>query len=237
MKNIVVFKEPKLKPLPLAAQEAMKDAPLLLRLQAAKTAIEACFDLSELLKWKDQAVAIAAAAKAARMPDIARGANRICKEALLRLGQLLFTYNGTVGYYKDGRHGSIKSERSKVAKAFGLSPSVVNTSLRLAAAPKAAVDAVLNDDRIPPNPVSVAKRLPARRQSAVSKRSAGYVMVMSGIDEFGRHKNTGLTTTFRAVETIEVAAVRSLAPDEKKLVRAKITEIIELLDALEEACK
>lgn len=229
MKQIVVFREPKIKPLPPSiTKEKMQAAQLPARLERVKQALAECYDLSELLMWKDQAAAICAAAKAAKMPDIAKGANRVCKEALLRLGQLLSRYSSV-------QSGRTKSDRRKAIDAAGTNPEVAKTAVRLATTPKQIREAVLSDDSITANYARIGQVL-ARRDPRGSNggvvRSDAYVKVMSGSTIASSH---GLTTAVSSLRNIDLAFVRALEPDEKKMVRAKVTEAMELLDAIEEA--
>jgi hypothetical protein len=95
MQNIVIFKEPKFKPMPGELTPAViNGATLPVKIGIAQRAIAACCDLSELLTWKDKLAALAAAAKMAKMPEMARDVNRVHKEAILRMGELLLQYSG-----------------------------------------------------------------------------------------------------------------------------------------------
>jgi hypothetical protein len=96
MQNVVTFKQPKFKPMPSELTPAViNGATLPVKVEAAKRAIAACCDLSELLTWKNKLAALAAAAKIARMPEMARDVNRVHKEAIFRMGEILLQYNGT----------------------------------------------------------------------------------------------------------------------------------------------
>jgi hypothetical protein len=96
MMNVVSFKAPKFKPLPGELTPAViNGATLPVKVEAAKRAIAACCDLSELLTWKDKLAALAAAAKMARMPEMARDVNRVHKEAIFRMGEILLQYKAT----------------------------------------------------------------------------------------------------------------------------------------------
>jgi hypothetical protein len=237
VRDIVVFREPKLKPLPIAAQDKMRDTPLLVRLQTAKTAIEACYDLSELLRWKDQAAAIAAAAKAAKMPDIAKGANRICKEALLRLGQLLLTYSGVANKDPSAKRGRSPSDRARTVEQAGISEFVAVSATRFAAAPSDVIQRVLDEDRIPASPNTLVRNLPRRASGKTRLGGALSDWVLYGRDQFGRTQGMGLSQTAVHLRRLDMAAIREMPADEKNIVRAKVIEVIELLDAIEEACK
>lgn len=239
MNNAVIWKDLKFKPMPASLVPAMRDAQLPTRVETARRALAACVDLSELLGWKDKAAAIAAAAKAAKMPDIARDARRLQKEAILRLGQLLAEYSNVPQPAKHG--GKQKSERIRAAEKAGVSYQTVGQSVRLATAPKKVIAKIMDDDRIAPSPSAILRFTPPlpgnMKGHRTVKRSAAYNNVMSGVNEFGRREALGLTTGCAVIRKIELKTVRSLESDEKKLVRAKVTEIMELLDAIDEACK
>jgi hypothetical protein len=244
MSGISIWKDPKLKPMPASLAPAMRDAQLPLRVEAARRALAECVDLSELLDWKDRAAAIAAAAKAAKMPDIARDARRLQKEALLRLGQLLTQYTSNATESAGPTGGLKKSPRGSVAERHGISSSVRVVAVRLASLPKKAADKILADDRVLPSQTSMSRALPGGPGLSVGKRninnirrSNAYTLIMRGIDEFGRARGGGLHMTATAAKRVNPSDVRTLDADEKKLVRAKVTEIMELLDAIDEACK
>lgn len=247
MRDVVVYREPKLKPLPpsVVAYEREKGVTLPTRLEHARKAIAACSDLSELLDWKDKAAAIAAAAKAAKMPDLAKGANRVCKEALLRLGQLLLQYSGAHTTIANGKRGGcVPSPRRQVASAAGIRKPVMTQATRFASAPRDVIERVLSDDRIPANIEPIGRACPPQpnrgsRGAHMTTRRASdeYNQIMRGRNSFGGMDGSGLHRAYAAVKPVDVRKVRSLTPDEKKLVRAKVTEIMELLDAIDEACK
>jgi hypothetical protein len=228
VKDIVVFREPKLKPLPPSiTREQMQGAQLPVRLERARQAIAECYDLSELLTWKDQAAAICAAAKASKMPELAKGANRVCKEALLRLGQLLSSYKS--GH--PGRGNKTKSPRSEAALAAGVSLQAVSTAVKLAQSPQNVRDTVLSDDSVTVSkvPRKLARLYPKNRSN---HRSDAYTSVMGG-----GLQGKGFNQAMLNLRRIDLADVQALAPDEKKMVRAKVTEAMERLDAIEEALK
>lgn len=242
MKDIVTYREPKLKPLPPSiTPQIQRDAQLPMRLEAAKRAIAECFDLSELMNWKDKAAAIAAAAKVAKMPELARGANRVCKEALLRLGQLLNEYNNVVPRTHDAAGRivmSCASPRTAAGLKAGLSKTTITCATRIAAAPTKIARALIDDERVPPIAKVMAKLMPARAAKGTFRRhDSRLVTVTQGVDEFGRRRTPGLNGALAAVRNVPLNLVRALAPDEKKLVRTKVAEIMELLDAIDEAAK
>lgn len=236
MKNVVVFKEPKLKPLPPSVTpDVMRNAPLPVRLEAAKTAIAACYDLSELKDWKDKAAAIAAAAKAAKMPDLAKGANRVCKEAMLRLGELLREYSALANTVK-GVRGAVASDRMKAASAAGITRGVAVAAVRFAGAKEDIRNAVLADDRV----TATSKRLNHKlaRLGVASKSHANKQLASEAYYEvvgLPGQGHRGLTIALAGLRAIKIASVHACAPDEKKKIRDKVVEALEMLDAIDEA--
>lgn len=218
--------------IPASVQPAMRDAQLPLRVEAARRALAECVDLSELLNWKDKAAAIAAAAKAAKLPDIQRDARRLQKEALLRLGQLLSEYSGGAG-------GRDRSERRRAADAAGVPSRYIAQVVRLAKAPAKQREAILANDRIPPHPIRMVTNLPrvGSKQSYAPRRSDTHDLVFNGNPRDGGVRFNGLNSIAANVRKLAELPFAELARDEKKIVRAKVTEIIELLDAIDEACK
>ncbi len=234
MKNVVVFKPPVLAPLPPAVVEHARThaVTLPLRFEKARQAMLACEDLSELLDWSDQMAAINAAAKAAKLPDLARSANRGCKEGLLRLGQLLNRYNGASS-------GGTPSERAEIIAAAGISHDKASAATRLASAPSKLREAVLADDQVTATAGRVHGRL--RRDLRSSRRNGGgrplaseaYACVMRG-NATGAG-GSGLCNTRVRCKSVQLHDVRACTPDEKIKIRAVVREIMELLDAIDEA--
>lgn len=224
--------------IPASVQPAMRDAQLPLRVEAARRALAECVDLSELLNWKDKAAAIAAAAKAAKLPDIARDARRLQKEALLRLGQLLSEYGG--GSDQTGRVGSApgRSERRLAADAAGVPVRYIAQVVRFAKAPAKQREAILSNDKIPPHPIRMVTNLPrVSKRGQGLRRSDMYDLIVNGNPRTGGARFNGLNAVANSMHKIAALSIVGLALDEKKIVRAKITEIAELLDAIDEACK
>ena len=146
MQNVVVFRQPKFKPLPGELTPAViNGATLPVKVEAAKRAIAACCDLSELLAWKDKLAALAAA-EMARMPEMARDVNRVHKEAIFRMGEILLQYKaGVPGFRVKG--SKEKSERIKLAESVGINPTLSKQATRLASAPLAIRERVLLNRR------------------------------------------------------------------------------------------
>lgn len=208
----------------------MQGAQLPAKLDRARQAIAECYDLSELLTWKDQAAAICAAAKAAKMPELAKGANRVCKEALLQLGVLLKRYNSCAPIIP-GKGSCGKGERNTVVEKHGLDKYTANIAVRFAATPEKVRESILADDRISASANRIKRQLARANPKVRVQASDAYIRVS------GSNTGKGLTPALFGLRAVDLADVRALAPDEKKMVRAKVTEAMELLDAIEEALK
>lgn len=240
-----------LKPLPGEVTDArVREASLPLKIEAARQAIAKCVDLPELLIMKDQAEGLAAAVRIMKTvgPEMVAAANRMCKESILRLGQLLVPYSSqcerrgkrlrrTLG----GTDTLGKSQQRQIAEAHGIPEEMRLKSVKIALSPKEARERVLIDDRIPANVTAMARYVPPRRGSenqGKCRHSDVMRKVLNGLDLATGYRGAGgLNTAAAAVRRVDIRMCAQLATDEKKVVRAKVTEIMELLDAIDEACK
>lgn len=96
MKNIVSVREPKFKPLPGELTPAqIREAVLPVKVEALRNALMKCQELPELLHYKKEIDGLAAAVRTIKheVPEMARQMNRLAKEALFRMGELLFAYD------------------------------------------------------------------------------------------------------------------------------------------------
>ena len=226
MRNIVVFNPPRFKPLPFEiTPQVIADAPLPVKIETAKRAIAECCDLSELLQWKDQTAALAAAAKAAKMPELAQGANRVCKEALLRMGQLLLRYKSPIG------GGGPRSPRTKAATEAGIRPFMRKAVTRFAAAPAEVIASVLNNDKVTANCERLNRALPPQRAHVGPKYSDEARKFFRGVAHTGNSGLTGLVITAR---TVDISLIPYLTETEKQRARAVLTEVQEICDKIDQ---
>jgi hypothetical protein len=231
MMNVVSFKAPKFKPLPgELTPEVIRGATLPVKIGIAQRAIAACCDLSELLTWKDKLAALAAAAKMAKMPELSRDVNRVHKEAIFRMGEILLQYNGTA---YPSRRGSGPSERTKAARAANISKGLASNSTRLAQAPETLKDRILSDDSLPAD-AQVLIRIAPRRRHGYNMHSAAGSEFITGVarDSMRRGGNAGFSQAARILATSNLDLIDSLAAEEKTRVRKLIVEMQEILDAM-----
>lgn len=231
MKTLVVFKAPELRPLPSEATPALiREAVLPVKIAAMSRAIANCTDLPELLNYKRNIEGIAAAARTLKkeIPEAVGGLNRVAKETIFRLGVLLLTYNGSTA--TPGVRGSIRSERHKVAIKLGIPSSLVGASTRLAAAPKKVQDQLLYNEAISPCAESMSRHAPRVSNKGRVSRSGDLGSIMKG------NSGCGLVPVFYLLKRIPMDAFSKLETDERKVVRAKISEIMELLDEMDQRC-
>lgn len=244
MRNVVVFKEPKFKPMPSELTPAViNGATLPVKVEAAKRAIAACCDLSELLTWKDKLAALAAAAKMARMPEMARDVNRVHKEAIFRMGEILLQYNGKPQKGCIGR-GQAPSERTKAAQSVGITKHDIVSIARLASAKKIVRERILQNDNVP-----AVARIMVKSTPIVSPRHQGLRGGYSPYSDAGSIVFQGLTldeqrTKSRGgrgivnaasiLRTIEIDKVALLTFEEKQRARKLVVEMQEILDKIDQ---
>lgn len=227
----VVWREPSSKLLPMEAQKKMKDVALPEKLERARQAVAACTDLSELMGWHDQTAAIAAAAKAAKMPDIAKGALRIQKEAMAALGAILSRYSSATVRGK-GRQLE-KSERRIVADAAGIPVNLRTAATSLAALPDKQKKAIIENEKITAEPTRVQAIVVATRSG---KTFNLFRWVMRGVDEYGERLNhQGLNGLARTARLIREEMSRQFTLSEKSQIRQKVAEIEFSLKEIDEA--
>jgi hypothetical protein len=226
MMNIVSFKAPKFKPLPGELTPAViNSATLPVKVESARRAIAACCDLSELLTWKDKLAALAAAAKIARMPELSRDVNRVHKEAIFRMGEILLQYNGTAVYL--GCKGAAFSERREIANSVGIHPSAVKASVRLASSPKKIRERILSDDSIPTSYVRMSAFAPRLGKAPRVSYSEAAVVI------FGGNHHRGLSSAHTAMSKIPLDRFAELAPEEKQRAKKLVVEMQEILDEMD----
>jgi hypothetical protein len=235
--NIVSFKAPKFKPMPGELTPAViNGATLPVKIGIAQRAIAACCDLSELLTWKDKLAALAAAAKMARMPEMARDVNRVHKEAIFRMGEILLQYKGTTERTGNKQKGGSKpSERTFVARKIGISGQIVSSAIRLAAAPTDVRKRLLEDDAIAPNPHKMVRPsyVPTRVACGGVKDSDAARIVFSGRNSNGHAQGSGLNHAVSSLRNVSFSLLSQLTPAEKQRARKLVIEMQEILDDID----
>jgi hypothetical protein len=246
MMNVVTFKAPKFKPLPGELTSAViNGATLPVKIGIAQRAIAACCDLSELLTWKDKLAALAAAAKMARMPELSRDVNRVHKEAIFRMGEILLTYKTDarteITTNKNNRTGKqvrhILSERGAAASAAGLSRHEASNAARAAQAPRAVREQLLQDDAVAPNARRLAALSPRRVPPRKGDRSDAAALLFSGLSSLQLKQKSatgrGLMAAAHALRSISADKIVGLTSEEKQRARKLVVEMQEILDDID----
>lgn len=230
MKNAIQFKVPMLKPLPgEVTSAAISGATLPVKIEAARRAIATCQDLPELLRYKDAAEGIAAAVKVMKhvAPEMVASANRMVKESIIRMGELLLQYNGKAAI-RPGHGGTDRkpSERSRIARDLGIRPNTASRATRISQASKSIRDLILSDT----TPLNIDKMAMLAPKRSINPRAYGDSMrriIQGGAG------GLGLGRAVVCLNSIPISAFSDLTPEERKAVKAKITECMELLDEMD----
>lgn len=204
----------------------IRGATLPVKIDAARRAIQQCEDLPELLRYQDQAQGLAAAVRIMKhvAPELVRSANEMVADAWRKGGELLSRYSN-IGGGAVGRRGRRVSPRGVVAKEIGLTRNEVSMMVRIASASQDSVyEAAQKSQCI--NAVGI--RLPRLNSSGRGpKRGGVYKSIMNGALVQGHHY----------LRKVPLEAFNQLALDERKAVRARIAEIMELLDEMDRLCR
>lgn len=243
MKNIVTYEKPTLRPMPgELTTDRINGATLPVKIEAMSNAIRACGDLPELMTYRRPVDALAAAAKALKdtMPRAAMDMNRVAKQLVLRMGELLLQYSHESVIHTrsaNGRaQGRTTSDRTKVAREVGIKPTVLSQIVRFARAPKDIQERVLNTDAISSNPVVMARNAP--RQNIGGKAFSDIAREIFS----GHTKQSFLTTAVgnrgglagasRNLKGVPLDKISQLTSEEKITARKLIVEMQEILDAM-----
>lgn len=240
-----VMKMRTLRPLPgEITNERIRDAALPLKIEAARNAIAKCTDLPELLQMKSQAEGLAAAVRVMKEvgPEMIRAANCLLADAWRKGGELLSQYSSTPSARPDPKNfkrkkngqiidngtkggGTAPSPRGVVMRELGIDQHEASSMVRIAAAPKEAVDRAVQESR---HIRMVGQMLPRTSKKYLDrpKRSPDATAVMSLIAGIKTLCNRTLTRP-----------IKDLAADERKAVKDKIVEIQELLDEMDRLCR
>lgn len=231
-KAVMKFRDTK--PLPSEiTDERVNNATLPVKIETARRAIAACTDLPELLRYRDQAEGLAAAVRTMKQvgPEMIRNANCLMADAWRKGGELLGAYSN-VGPHTGGLNGgSTRSARTRVAAELGLSAAEVSNLVRVAKAPLQAVHTAAQKTR---NLHIAAKVMP----TVSGKKSAlRYSTAVREVFGGGVASNLGLVSVLSVLRCLDLANFKLLTVDERKVVKAKITEIVELLDEMDRLCR
>jgi hypothetical protein len=233
-----------LKPLPgELTPSVIREAVLPIKVAGMRRALAACTELPELLNYKRTIDGLAAAARTIKheIPEMVKDMNRLEKEALIKMGQLLLQYSDYSQAIpaatrspkgqaiKGGGGGSLKSDRRKVADSLGINPNTVVRTVRIASAPKDCLEQILASPRrdlallATMAPVRQTKGYKTPPHSDAMRRVVG-----------GPMNSRGLNVAVANLKYVDLDAFDALTPEERKSVKAKIVEAQELLDAMDQ---
>lgn len=118
--------------------------------EAARQAIEQCYELDEVKNWADKAAALATYARMAKDDSLRVMATRIQERAIRRGGELLKQIKPAHGANQNIQEGALpKVTRESVAEAAGLSEHQRKVALRLASIPKEEFERAVESDSPP----------------------------------------------------------------------------------------
>lgn len=226
-----IVKSRTLKPLPgEITNQRINDATLPVKIEAARRAIAECIDLPELLRYKSQAEGLAAAVRTMKEvgPAMIRSANEMMADAWRKGGELLSAYSSLAK--NKGNGGKTPSPRSILTKELGITKTEEYAMIRIAAAPKPAVYSAVQTSK---NIGLVSRQLPA----VVTIGGQGRAPRSDTMRSIYGQGMVGLVPALQAVRRVPLGAFKQLTPDERKDVKAKITEIVELLDEMDRLCR
>lgn len=227
------------------------------RVEAARMALARCEDLSEVMNWKNAADGLAALAKTLKVaPELIASTNRLVKDAILRMGQLLVKYPTertavkvapfTVKLPKSkkdrlGRQREAitivrdtipgKNARTEIAETAGIPKHIAIQAARVAEAPRATQQKILADNKIKPSSRAMAAACPSRQPGEFKgvHHSDAMRRVTRGPSGNGSY---GLHGAKYCLKTIPLNEIRRLTTEERKTVYTHVTECLELLDAI-----
>jgi hypothetical protein len=221
--------------------QRINSAVLPVKIEAARTAISKCTDLAELLAYKDQAEGLAAAVRTMKHigPEMIRQANEMMADAWRKGGELLRQYSSAAKVslkHKDGKIAGTTREispRYKIARDLGLNDKETLNLVRVAAAPKETVYAATHKSQ---SLEKVSNSLP-RINTHGQYRTYGEAIknILQGRATSGG--NNGLLASLAAIKRIDLDNFKRLTTDERKTVKAKITEFLEVLDEMDRLCR
>lgn len=209
------------------------------KIEAARRAIAECVDLPELLRYRDQAEGLAAAVRTMKHvgPEMIRAANEMMADAWRKGGQLLSAYSNVAPQSLEkgtmiqaGCKGRAPSPRRVIAESLGIPFVEATAMVRVAAAPKsAAYKAISRHSSVR----SVASKLPA----LPGGNPAGGKSYSNALRDVLSDTSHGIVVALSVLRRTPLHMFPQLTPDERKVVKAKITDCMELLDEMDRLCK
>lgn len=216
---------------PSISRESINEATLPAKIETARRAIAQCTDLPELLMYKSQAEGLAACVRVMKHigPEMIRNANCLVADAWMKAGELLKQYSNVaenLGYQR----GRSLSDRITHAAELGLTKSQANNLVRIAAAPRPFVHELIQQSS---SLRKIAEQTPVVYSGVGKTRHSDALSLILR----GPAMNCGLNIVVTALKKIELSKFHELIPDERKIVKAKITEAMELLDEMDRLCR
>jgi len=184
-----------------------------------------------LLRYRDRAEAIAAAVRTMKEvgPQMVRDANKMMADAWRKGGELLSQYSSIpIATNKKGKLGFSNfkpSPRTEVARKLGLKEEETRAMVRVYKAPLQKVHQVVQK--------TSSLKVAADRLPTTDRYRGGAVTYSDDL----RNVSTALTRMLTNAKIVDAGVLKRLTPDERKVVKAKITEIMELLDEMDRLCK
>jgi hypothetical protein len=226
-------------------------ATLPVKIETARRAIAACTDLPELLRYQNDAEAIAAAVRIMSdvAPEVVKSANRMVKEAIVQLGCLLLAYSSAAriavgppspleGNKRRKGHTRpiVLSERAVIAEAHKIPRGLAQNSVRVAAAEPLVRARILKDDGIRATGSAMASA--CRPIDRTTPSNVAYWNVMHGGYTSNGRGNSGLSRMLEIAQAIPLKDFQKLDNEhERGYVKKKLTALVELLDEMDRLCK
>jgi hypothetical protein len=246
----VKYKPPVFKPLPgELTPSVIREAVLPVKVAGLRRALAACTELPELLNYKRTIDGLAAAARTIKheIPEMVRDMNRLQKEAIFKMGDLLSAYNTRMSrefimpdgssarkgkfWVKGCKQKAVPSERYRVGQSLGLKKELIRDAIRLSRMEPSVRENVIADESITNLRKQCVHLAPKVNVSSPSYSDSMAVVMGSG---YRATSTRGLSQVLACLKAIPLDAFDRLAPEERKAVKAKIVEAQELLDAMDE---
>jgi hypothetical protein len=225
-----VIKRRELMPLPGEfTRELINGATLPVKIEAMRRQISECTELPELMRYKAAAEGLAAAVRIIKEvgPEQIRCANEMVADAWRRGGELLMQYSGVArGRGKGSGHGTGPSPRAQIYRSLGLSKPHAMDMVRIAKAP---LKKVYQGTQRSISLRAVAMLLPRFEKTGRVPQSDAMTRVVGR----GQPYRGGLSKALYLLHEVDLSAFAELTPDERKIVKAKITEAMEMLDEMD----
>lgn len=237
-----VIKTRTLKPLPgEITPAAINNATLPVKIEAARRAIALCTDLPELLRYKSQAEGLAAAVRTIKEvgPEMIRAANELVADAWRKGGELLSQYSNKAipqGTINGEKRGLLPSSRRKIIDSLGIHTRTASQMVRVAKAPIEKVYKAVQTRHSLEAIGNAMPRVSTRAHYANQNYSEPYKQIV-GLVRIGAPRTDGLYRTLSSLKGIDLKLFQHLTPDERKVIKVKITEIMELLDEMDRLCR